>query len=298
MKRPFAALVALLTLTPHLYAAYTSFPVHYQRVFIEDGRTRYETQRQEYAFRLDILGEDGTLKSENNKKGRFWITAQPEERYSLRLYNPLPVRVAVNVTVDGLNSITGKPSGITDGEKWLIEPYSYVTLRGWQVNGAQSRRFFFTPKPQSYAQWRGDQTGQDLAANCGVIGAAFFWNQKELDQYYEAHPIYRNTYRSWPVPCAKATMKNMGTTQNEMRAANVPAASDAADYNQGLQAQAPQEKAGTGMGEKESNPTTTVEFNYDRGMYRLAQALVVYYDFAPVEPQPNAFPAVSYAPEM
>ena len=56
-------------------------------------------------------------------------------------------------------------------------------------------------------------------------------------------------------------------------------------------------KAGTGMGEEESNPTQMEEFNFDTGMYRLSQALVIYYDFAEA-PAPNPFPALSYAPEM
>jgi hypothetical protein len=58
-----------------------------------------------------------------------------------------------------------------------------------------------------------------------------------------------------------------------------------------------QEQAGTGMGERESNPTTEVAFHYDTGMYSLDQAVVIYYDFA-ATPSPNPFPAIAYSPEM
>jgi len=59
-----------------------------------------------------------------------------------------------------------------------------------RLAGKRRRRptFLLHPQPKAYAKWRGDRLGKDLAANCGVIGAAYFWNQAELDQYYEAHP--------------------------------------------------------------------------------------------------------------
>ena len=59
-----------------------------------------------------------------------------------------------------------------------------------------------------------------------------------------------------------------------------------------------EQQAGTGMGQRESNPTTLVAFHYDTGMYSANQALLLYYDFAAPQPQPNPFPALTYAPEM
>ena len=285
-------LLALLALiAPDVHAAYSNFPVRSRLVIVEDGVIHTQSERQNYGFRVEVLSDDDQPKAEDYKDGQTWITAHPEERYTVRLYNPLPVRVAVNLTVDGLNAITGKPSGISDGEKWMIDPDSFITIRGWQVNGEEARRFFFTKKPKSYAQWRGEQLRKDLSVKCGVIGAAYFWNQKELDQYYEDHPIYRTSYlRQRAVPCAKS-MAGIGALQSGMVDATAAGSEDreSADKKQ---------KAGTGMGERESHPTTTVEFQYDTGMYRLAQAVVIYYDFAQREPVPNPFPALSYAPEM
>ena len=51
-------------------------------------------------------------------------------------------------------------------------------------------------------------------------------------------------------------------------------------------------------GERESHPTTQVAFNYDTGMYRASQAVLIYYDFRKPTPAPNPFPGLSYAPEM
>src|SRR5581483_6788297 len=97
-----------------------------------------------YGFQLEVIGDDGATKPESEVNGERTITARPGERYAVRIYNPLPVRAAVNLTVDGLNSVDGKPCGIADGTKWMIPPMSWITIRGWQVSGAESRRFFFT----------------------------------------------------------------------------------------------------------------------------------------------------------
>jgi hypothetical protein len=237
------------------------------------------------------------VKVEASKNGRPYVTAQKGENYSVRLYNPLPVRVAVNLTVDGLNSITGKPSGIADGEKWMIDPYSTVTIPGWQVNGGESRRFFFTNKPKSYAKWQGDNLGKDLAANCGVIGAAYFWNQGELDQYYESHPQYRYTQNYYPMDRAQGYDHSVAKKSRSLDAA-APAASGMGAMKEEMRPEpAPQEQAGTGMGERESHPTYQVSFTYDRGMYHPSQAVIIYYGFAET-PGPNPFPDSDFAPEM
>jgi hypothetical protein len=58
-----------------------------------------------------------------------------------------------------------------------------------------------------------------------------------------------------------------------------------------------EEVAGTGMGEREHHPTVQVAFDYDRGMYKPSQALVIYYGFD-TRPVPNPFPNLGYADEM
>jgi hypothetical protein len=207
--------------------------------------------------------------------------------------------------VDGLNAITGQPSGIEDGQKWMIDPYSSIAIPGWQVSGGEARRFFFTGKHHSYAKWRGDNMGKDLAANCGVIGAAYFWNQGELDAYYDAHPQYSYNYTHRPLAL------DGFRSECDVKKAEVPACGAMAEPESWMEAQdramaAPErarkvhkakEQAGTGMGERESNPTVQVDFTYNTGMYQPSQALVIFYGFAE-RPVPNPFPAVSYAPEM
>ncbi len=278
----FTALLVLLQ-NP-AFAATKAFPIRERRVIIDDGSSRIEPRANQAVFSAELLGDDGSELPESFRRGRPFVAAAAGERYAIRLRNPLPVRVAVNLTMDGLNSISGKPSGIADGQKWMIEPYDTIVIRGWQVNGDEARRFFFTDKPKSYAKWREGRLGRDLSANCGVIGAAFFWSQAELDRYYEEHPEYRYTTRyPWPGRALAEDAAAMGGA-----AAPAPAA----------KAELKRQQAGTGMGERESHPTTEVAFDFDTGMYRLDQALVIYYDFAPRPPAPNPFPDLTYAPEI
>jgi len=296
-------LVGLLALgATNAQAAQQNFNVQYRLAVMQDDQLMHQTKHQAYGFRVEILNDEEGVKPESFKNGHPSITASKGERYSVRIYNPLPVRVAVNLTVDGLNSITGQPSGIADGQKWMIDPYSSITIPGWQITDGEARRFFFTEKPKSYAKWRGDETGKNLSANCGVIGAAYFWNQEELNQYYDDHPIYRYSQ-------SFSTLSNARVKKEYKSMASGAACADAGSVDSRMSAQtevnsdirpsapAPQEQAGTGMGESESHPTVQVAFNYDAGMYSLDQAVVIYYDFANIT-SPNPFPAEGFAPEM
>lgn len=289
-QKLLVALLALAASTAH--ATEKNYNVKYRLAIMQDGALIHENRYQNYGFRVEIVNDTEGTKPETSKNGYPFVTASKGERYSVRIYNPLPVQVAVNLTVDGLNSITGKPSGISDGSKWMIDPYSSITIPGWQVSGGEARRFFFTNKPKSYAKWRGNQLGEDLAANCGVIGAAFFWSQEELNQYYDDHPIYRYTQK--PIPYSSFDLKAKKEMAKNYASSMAPSASAP---NADLQAEPAPQQAGTGMGESESHPTYQVDFHYDTGMYSLAQAVVIYYDFAGT-PSPNPFPALSYAPEM
>jgi len=274
-------------------AAVKNYDVKYRLAILQDGSLVHEARRQYYGFRVEIVSDSEGIKPESMRNGRPFITASKGENYSVRIYNPLPVRVAVNLSVDGINSITGKPSGIEDGEKWMIDPYSSVTIPGWQVSSGEARRFFFTDKPKSYAKWRGDNLGKDLSANCGVIGAAFFWNQEELDQYYDDHPLYRYTQR--PLPYSDSGIRSKKEIAENAAGAPAPSA-QSFDAKAAESAPEPQQ-AGTGMGETQSNPTYQVDFHYNTGMYSIAQAVLIYYDFAKA-PNPNPFPDVDFAPQM
>lgn len=240
---------------------------------------------QQFPFQMEIIGDQSGLFSETVASSKIpSIRANKNERYTIRLTNPLPVRVAVNLSVDGLNSISGKPCGVQDGDKWMIPPQSSIVIRGWQVNSNENRRFFFTDKPKSYAKWRSKQLDKDLTVNCGIIGAAFFWNRAELAQAFQPE---QKTEKHSKDGFAQPSSESLGNRSQPY------------DLKRSVEniAEAKQQKAGTGMGEREQHQTTQVEFVTDDGMMSPDEALLIAYDFAPAH-RPQAFPGTVFAPEM
>ena len=100
--------------------------------------------------------------------GRWYIEALKGREYAIRLHNPYAVRVAVALSVDGLNTIDARQTTAADARKWVLDPYQTVTINGWQTSQTEARRFEFTTEARSYGQSLG------ATANLGVIPAAFF----------------------------------------------------------------------------------------------------------------------------
>jgi hypothetical protein len=111
---------------------------------------------------------DGTDIPTYSHKGKTYIEAIKGKEYSIRIYNPLEERVAVALSVDGLNTIDAKQTKPQKAAKWMLEPYQSIVISGWQVNDRQARQFFFTTEEKSY----GAKLGK--TENLGVISAAFF----------------------------------------------------------------------------------------------------------------------------
>jgi len=126
-----------------------------------------ETAVAENGFSVEVL-VDGRPAAEYAARGRRYIEALENAEYEVRVHNPTSSRVAVALSVDGLNSIDARHTSAWDAHKWVIEPYGTIHVRGWQMSGESARRFYFTTERDSYAA----KLGQ--AANLGVITAVFF----------------------------------------------------------------------------------------------------------------------------
>ncbi|HUK13700.1 MAG TPA: hypothetical protein VLW17_10415 [Thermoanaerobaculaceae bacterium] len=118
-------------------------------------------------FSLQVL-LDGTPRPEYRARGTVYVEAVRGRDYVLRVTNPLPVRVAVALAVDGLNTIDARHSAARDAAKWVLDPYETIEISGWQTSGSEARRFFFTGERSSYGAWLGQ------TANLGVIEAVFY----------------------------------------------------------------------------------------------------------------------------
>src|SRR5262245_9861278 len=102
------------------------------------------------------------------------VEAVPGTEYELRLTNPLPERVAVAVSVDGLNVIDARHTAAWDASKWVIHPHESLTLSGWQVGSERARRFYFTTERESYA------TRIGRPGDFGVISAGFYRERRTV----------------------------------------------------------------------------------------------------------------------
>lgn len=127
----------------------------------------FEPAAAENGFSVEVL-IDGMRATEYAARGRRYIEALENAEYELRIHNPSASRVAVALSVDGLNTIDARHTSAWDAHKWVIEPYGTINVRGWQMSSENARRFYFTTEHESYAA----KLGQ--TANLGVISAVFF----------------------------------------------------------------------------------------------------------------------------
>jgi hypothetical protein len=115
---------------------------------------------------------DGRPLEELRHRGTTYIEALRGREYSLRITNPTPHRVAVALSVDGLNTIDAKHTDAFSAAKWVLEPYESTEISGWQVSDRSARRFFFTGERNSYGAALGS------TENLGVIEAVFFQEKR------------------------------------------------------------------------------------------------------------------------
>jgi hypothetical protein len=144
---------------------------------IVERRPIYQTP-----FGVEVLAGGGA-REKYPARGRVYVEAIEGEEYSLRLSNPLPVRVAVALSVDGLNTIDARRTTARDASKWVIPPYGSITVSGWQMSSTRARRFYFTDERDSYANKIG------RATDLGVITAVFYRERRERTEIVPSpHP--------------------------------------------------------------------------------------------------------------
>lgn len=118
-------------------------------------------------FEVEVL-VDGRPLEEYATRGRTYVEAFEGAEYELRIRNPYGYRVAVALSVDGMNTIDASRTSAWDASKWVIGPYQTITISGWQMSTSRARRFYFTTERDSY----GTKLGR--TANLGVISAVFY----------------------------------------------------------------------------------------------------------------------------
>jgi hypothetical protein len=214
-------------------------PVHAQ-----DSRTERGTNWRrvpQTRFEVDVL-VDGRSVAEYYARGRTYVEALEGAEYELRIKNPLPERVAVALSVDGLNTIDARHTSPWNASKWVIEPYGTITIGGWQMSSERARRFYFTTERDSY----GAKLGQ--TANLGVIVAVFFRERRPIPvPITPPRPIYKDdSERSEGAPSRSA-----------------PSAKSQADQAARPKAAPDDDYAATGIGRSVRNDVRWVNMDLD-----------------------------------
>jgi hypothetical protein len=194
---------------------------------------------------------DGRPLTQYDAKGRRYIEALENAEYDLRIHNPLGVRVAVALSVDGMNTIDARHTTAWDAHKWVIEPYGTITVRGWQMSSENARRFYFTTERDSY----GAKIGQ--TANLGVISAVFFRERKPI--------------RITPVVPGQGRGEDRPNKESRTRDPGAPTQSESASTsdNRGAAKSAPaypppdDESAATGIGRTVGNSVQWIKLDLD-----------------------------------
>jgi len=215
-------------------------------------------------FGLDVL-VSGSPRPELASRGTVYVEALKGHDYALRLSNPTGRRVAVALSVDGLNTIDAKHTSSRDARKWVLAPYETVVIPGWQVNNAVSRKFVFTGERGSYGAALGKT--EDL----GVIEAVFYrekvayrsgWIERQEEERLSSKDRERR-------PDAPASGALQGAAQE-------PAPSESGARDQSRKSSSlSDELAATGMGSRtrfgiervdvdlESEPAAVVRLRYE-----------------------------------
>jgi hypothetical protein len=226
-------------------------------------------------FAVNVLVDDDP-RAEYVHGGTVYIEAVRGASYSLRLTNPTGYRVAVALSVDGLNTIDAKHTDARSASKWVLEPYESTVISGWQVSNRTARNFFFTGERHSY----GATLGQ--TENLGVIEAVYFRERRHEAELYRPRFGEERSEGGNAAPAAPSSKAQR---------------SDAAD-----------DYAATGMGHRarhdvtmidldlESTPVASVRIRYE---YRpqLVKLGILPWQISPLERRERASGFETYCPE-
>ena len=240
----------------------------------------YSERFQGYNFKAYVVKSNQRHYKEFKEANKVMLKVRPNEEYSIVVHNPLPVRVAVAVAIDGLNSIDGKRTSPRNAKKWMIAPNSSITVSGWQTSKKTLRKFLFTEDTAAYAQWKESREGKPYGKNMGVIGLAWFWNSQELDR--ALHPPEPFISGEAKMPGAPSARKAKASRKRPGKAAS---------------------RAGTGMGKEKHHRVTEVRFDANAGMFSVKDVMKIYYEFAKEPPEPLPFideerDTIRFAPDM
>ena len=134
------------------------------------------------AFRMEIL-VDGRPVPQYPARGTVYVEALKGKDTRSGSTTRSSVRVAVALSVDGLNTIDARRTSAADARKWVLDPHETITISGWQTDMSHARKFYFTTEQDSYAQWLGK------IENIGVITRRVLPRARGLEDRPDRHRL-------------------------------------------------------------------------------------------------------------
>lgn len=200
---------------------------------------------------VDVEGASAPLYAATDGTGRHYVEARPGARYTLRLGNQTGERLAVLMTVDGLNVISGERQDVLQrGRMYVLDPWETAEIQGWRTSLDDVRRFTFVDERASYA------------ARSGQANARMGWIELA---------VYRERRR--PVRPQRPDV----STQEAPPPAAAPEARDGAAKAGRAEGAGRHSYPGTGWGEPAHDPVRLVDFEPEP---RPAQRTTLRYEYA------------------
>jgi len=223
-------------------------------------------------------------------RGRLYVAGAPGAKYSVLLDNKTGERVLAVVSVDGVNVITGDTAAPAQSG-YVLDPWGSVGIDGWRKNMSEVAAFVFTALPESYAA----RTGRP--GNVGVIGVAVF-REYRPPRVSLGPPVLHSG------PGARSDEARGSASGAARDSAAEPAAPSAENSVRAFPR--PEEKLGTGHGEREASAASWTDFR--RASSSPAEMISIYYDsranliargiIAPApRAEPNPFPGFRFTPD-
>ena len=236
-------------------------------------------------------------------QGRLYVPGTPGERYSVYIANRTAQRVLAVLSVDGINAVTGETAN-PEQNGYVLGAWQSFEINGWRKSMREVASFYFIRLPDSYA------ARTDRPDHVGVIGVAVFreWQPPRPHLLPQPTPAPLSK-RSADAPAAEAE------SNAQTDAAGAPATPGGTAPAEPPMTQEsargrivePQERIGTGHGERERSEV--VYTNFRRATDDPTETLTIYYDThanlvargvipraTPVV-APNPFPGARFAPD-
>lgn len=107
-------------------------------------------------------------------EGQVYVEGRVASKYEIELRNNTLSSVLAVVSVDGLSIMDGEPADPVQSNGYVIGPRENLVVPGWRLDNDNTAAFTFGGRGGTYA----DSKGGDAPRNIGIIGCAFFMEQR------------------------------------------------------------------------------------------------------------------------